>query len=261
MSASPRLVTGGTSSAFLLWTEKSGTLRTLLFDCVTEEGQTLTNTVTEHPVEEGANIADHVRNDLEEVKIDVFVTNTPIFTEAAESRGNRTGKVWAVELNPVAPYKAPLEATPGALFSAVGDAVSSGVDSLLGGNDKEKYGANVLKWGEEFDAVGETFTTLKRIRDTSAEVQVWLSRTPTPPAMVLTKLEMRRSKTTGTGAEMSLTFKELKKVKVSLVGAPKPTEPRAKPKVAKGPQDTKPVSAPEKKKAILKGMVDAIRGK
>lgn len=244
------------ASAFLFWAEKSGTMKTLLFDCVTEETQILSANVTEHPVETGANISDHHRRELEEVNLTVRITNQPIYTEATASRGNRTGQVRGVKLDApqYEPYKAPFALTPGAAFSAVGDAISSGIDALTGGGSAAVTSANVLQFADPFEAVGDTFAILKRLRDTAQEVQVFLSRTATPPAMLLTKVELKRNAQFGDGAEIAMTFKELRKVKVSLVGAPIPSEPRAKPAVKKGAKDTKDAKNPERKKSALRSL-------
>lgn len=46
-------------------------------DSMLEETHTLTNTVTDHPVESGFNISDHSRPDPDQVTLRCFVSNTP----------------------------------------------------------------------------------------------------------------------------------------------------------------------------------------
>jgi hypothetical protein len=229
-------------SAYLTWIPKSGRAKSLYFDAVTDEGQTLTSTVTEHPVEEGPNVADHLRKDLDSVTLEVFVSNSPVYD--VNSRG---GKVVPVELK-IEKYSAPLEPTPGSVFNAVGGAISS----LFSGEDK--YVAQVMKFDEEFDAVGDTLALLRGIRSTAQLVTVVLP-SKLYADMALVKIEMRRSRASGDGAVFALEFREVQKVKVSIVAAPSPTEPRAKPKVKKGPLDPKDAAAGAKKKSLLKALL------
>jgi len=48
------------------------------FDAVIGETVTLAADTPEHPVEKGANIADHVKPELTRVRLDVFVSNSPV---------------------------------------------------------------------------------------------------------------------------------------------------------------------------------------
>lgn len=49
----------------------------ILLDCVVRESHPLSSQVTENPVEEGANIADHIIPNPRELVIDGIITNTP----------------------------------------------------------------------------------------------------------------------------------------------------------------------------------------
>lgn len=50
----------------------------LALDCTVTETHTATSTVTEHPVESGANITDHIRTDPVQLSITGIVSDTPI---------------------------------------------------------------------------------------------------------------------------------------------------------------------------------------
>jgi hypothetical protein len=50
----------------------------VLFDQTVSEGHEATAEVTEHPVEKGSNVADHVRQNPQNLTLEMFVTNTPI---------------------------------------------------------------------------------------------------------------------------------------------------------------------------------------
>lgn len=65
---------------------------TIDIDSCLEENHTLANTVTDHPVEEGVNITDHVRPNPDTVQLRCFVSNTPLSTEQ-RARAIRAGDV------------------------------------------------------------------------------------------------------------------------------------------------------------------------
>lgn len=55
----------------------SGELRVIDFDIITGEEHNISSTVSEHPVEEGANITDHVRPNLTRVQLKGVASDTP----------------------------------------------------------------------------------------------------------------------------------------------------------------------------------------
>lgn len=54
-------------------------------DSCLEENHVLENTVTDHPVEEGYNITDHVRPNPDRVTLRCFVSNTPLSTDQTKT--------------------------------------------------------------------------------------------------------------------------------------------------------------------------------
>ncbi len=233
--------------AFLTWVTKSGQDKSLFFDVCTEEGQELTSTTTEHPVEDGANVSDHVKRELDKVTLEVFVSNAPIY-----DWNDRGGKVSKVEIK-LQHYKAPFAPTPGAVFSAIGGALKDAVGALLG--RKEEYGAQVLQWDNSFDAVGETLAVLEGLKNDVQLVDVVLP-SKDYANMFLEHIAVSGNATTGTGRSFALSFKEIRKVAVRTVNAPKPTELRAQTKKPKGAQATKDAKAQGPAKSIAKSIVD-----
>jgi hypothetical protein len=63
--------------ASLDYTDAAGNFKTLVFDAVLSEDWHPSATVTEHPVEDGANVADHVRVGLMTCTLKIHVTNEP----------------------------------------------------------------------------------------------------------------------------------------------------------------------------------------
>lgn len=67
-------------------------LGTLELDVCLEESHQYTNTITDHPVEDGGNISDHSRPDPDLVTLRCFVSNTPLAT-ANTSRTVQQGDI------------------------------------------------------------------------------------------------------------------------------------------------------------------------
>lgn len=239
--------------AFLTWQPKSGPSKSLFFDAVTDESVDLSSVSTDHPVEEGADISDHIRKERDRCSLEVFVSNSPIY-----DWNNRGGRVQKMPI-PLAKYKAPLDATPGAVFGAVGGAIKGAIGALLG--KQEEYGAQVLQFANEFDAVADTLELFTKLRDDKQLVTVVL------PAkmyqnMHLEKIQMQRNAGTGDGARFHLEFKQLLMVEAKLVNAPIPTETRGQPKKPKGAQGPKNAKAEVQKKSIAKSLIDRlVKGK
>ncbi len=230
--------------AFIWWTTDAGEDKTLYFDVCTAEGQELTSTVTEYPVEEGVNVADHVQKDLDKVTLEVFVSQEPIYD--INSRG---GKVSKIPIN-VTNYKAPLAPTPGAVFNAVGGAIKDAIGSLLG--NKSEIAAQVLQFNDSFDAVADTLVILEDIKNSVQLVNVALP-SKLYENMCLTHIGVKGDAGTGTGRAFDLDFTELRKVKVRIVNAPIPTEIRATVKKPKGAQSGKPIAKGPAKSVALAG--------
>lgn len=232
--------------AFILWKPKAGPSKSLFFDACTSEGQSFTSTATEHPVETGANVSDHVRKELDRVTIEVFVSNAPIY-----DWNDRGGKLSKVKLK-VEKYKAPFAPTPGAVFAAVGGAVKGAMAALLGGGDEE-YAAQVLKWDASFDAVADTLQALEKIKNEVQLVDVVLP-SRLHENMMLESIEVERNPGHGDAASFKLGFKQIRQVEAKLVNAPKSTQKRgeiAKKKGAKGATEVKPAG---RGKSILKSL-------
>lgn len=236
---------------FLSWVPDAGPGRTLFFDVTLEASQEFTSTPTEYPVEEGLSVTDHIKREPNRVSIEVFVSNAPIYDFNGKGGAFRPVKLEFKK------YQAPLQATPGSVFGAIGGAVKGAVSSLLGG--QKEYYANVLQWDTEFDAVSDTQRVLEEIRDKSQLVKV-ITSSRVHESMCLIKFTVHRNADTGTGATIRLDFQEIRQVEVKLVNSPKPTEVRAKPdNVSKGAQAPAEVKGPQK--SVLKSAGQAIYDK
>lgn len=223
----------------------------LHFDAVTDEQATHTADVTEHPVEEGANVSDHVQDQLDTVTLEVFVTNQPIkdvnnvygldenYTEMLDVDGVelvQAGKKLDV------PKSRPFPVTPGALMQTVGnfisDMLADDTVAQVYGQTKPKttsYPAQVLNWPTKFNAITDVVGILVDWKKRGVVGQV-ITPWKTFPSVVITSVSTTKDASVGDAAKVLLTFKEIRIVESKLVTAPVPTEPRAKTRKAKGRQ-------------------------
>ena len=74
-------------SAYLQYVDTSGATNLLTFDLVKSEEWEEGATITEHPVEVGADVSDHVRVKLPKVTLKIFSTNEPI-AKSNSAQGN-----------------------------------------------------------------------------------------------------------------------------------------------------------------------------
>jgi hypothetical protein len=130
------------AAAYFTWTDASGTEGTFYPDLVISEVWENNAQATEHPVEQGANVIDHVRVELVKCSLTIFATNEPIGANwladpgppqtvaltGPESAGTGTYPVGSVEANQ---WNANL-ALRGA-FLAAGDLTASIVADSIGG--------------------------------------------------------------------------------------------------------------------------------
>lgn len=78
----------------LYWTnEDTGEVEFVKFDAVTSYDPDDSGTITDHPVERGANIVDHVRDNPERLTIEGLVTNSPHHANLTEEDDHDTATV------------------------------------------------------------------------------------------------------------------------------------------------------------------------
>ncbi len=188
--------------AFIMWDTNF-----LTFDVVTSETQTKSSFVTEHSVEKGANITDHIRPNLDVVELEVFVSNTPI---------NDPNQVASHEV---------LNTPPIPQFFGLNSAVNA-ISSLLS-PAATQFVANVLEVpGGAPNYVNQMIQALEQLRLTAQLVSV-ICPAWNYDNMLLTDLTVHGDPGTGTGRAMSLRFREIRTVTSSTTSAPIPAVPRA----------------------------------
>lgn len=213
------------TSAYLLPDDASSLI--VSFDQTRSEQHEATAEVTDHPVETGSNIADHVRPQPQTLTLEVFVTNTPI-----NDAGGR-GTIATLPL-PVPVYVRPpaLWQTPIGLLV---DAIKSLFQDPVPVNPPPPFTVQALIFPIPFDPVKETHATLLDLWSRGQTMSV-VTSTQTYDLMVFTSVSLPR--TQPGGAAFSLAMKQIRTVSSQSVTAPKPSVKRGTPNAAKGSQAT-----------------------
>lgn len=196
---------------------------TILFDVCLRESHEGEVTVTEHPVEIGAAVADHARAALNHISLEVMVSNYPIESPPSNADGV-SGAVSPHELVYQEPLHLPVS-LPGAatLLTALGANIRTVKDSV-----------NVLQFSAPFNRVQSVYTELWTIK-TDAELVTISTPLWYYENMVITHLSAPREPETGGSAIIfTIEARELRFVETQTVAA----VPNSK--ADKGAQPTKP---------------------
>lgn len=219
-----------------------------LFDCVTREHVSQSATVTEHAVETGSDVADHIRQENATIELDIIVTNTPV----RDVNNIWGGQVAGLELK-VPRYDRPLSPTPGSLMTAGLDAIGNAL------NPPEPIVATVMQWPEKFNNVAFVLGSLLDWKDRGVIGKV-ITPHRTYESVVITRVDTTRTSETGDAAEISLELRQIRLVEAKLITAPAAAEVRGKTLVSKGRQPTSFVRDPGPKKSFARAWVDSLRG-
>lgn len=206
--------------AYLLPNDNSSLI--VQFDLTLSEGHEATADVTEHPVETGSNVADHVRPNPRTLNLELYVTNTPV---SDLGRGSSEKQELDVPV-----WEPPLEFTPGSVYRKLRGLIPLGQPRTIT--------IRALTFPEVFDRVKEIHTTLLALWEKGVDMSI-VTSLGTYETMVLTSVGVPRTEMGG--ATFSLATKQIRTVTTATVSAPQPKEKRGAPNQAKGGQSTKPV--------------------
>jgi hypothetical protein len=232
-------------SAYITWgdplTAPQSSLGQLHFDAVLTEDHERTTEVTEHPVEQGTAIVDHVRPLAHRVRLTVFVSNTPVYSKEGIQTFDIVDVSAARDLNK--------DLTPDQFAGGLSGLLDRGLQAV-GLQDKfpTQLSVNVLEFDQDFDFVKDAFDIMTELRDTATLLQVATPR-QLYVNMILKTINMHRDPGTGTSANFELEFQQIRVVDSNIVDAPLPSVPRATPGTDTGKKDTK--KADGAKKSVL----------
>lgn len=244
------------------------TIGPIWIDVSISEKHSIGADVTEHPVERGTNIVDHIRPKPREIQIEGFVTNHPTEQPLSHAGGARATEdagvidVTTVPGRRIAPLSVEIEGepttyglglVPGFGQAAALAAVVPGALGLDVNRPRRKYAAerynedregrtfyavNALAFSEEFDRVGAVYAALLQVVTDAQPVRL-VTGLDIYDSVALSDLSFERSSSVGPSAlRFSATCKVIRVVSSQTVAAPKPVEQRGKPGQSRGKQQT-----------------------
>lgn len=190
--------------AELAYTLENGQEQSLKFDATVSDSHESTATITEHPVEEGAAISDHIRPDLDRVSLQVVVSNKPI-TAPTDHNDGVSGTNQAVELG------------------------SSRGESPIR--------AQVLVFDGALTRVRSVYEELLDLKNRAVPVRV-LTSLREYEDMAIARVSPIREAVSGNSLVATVDFKQVLVVSSEIVAAPEPREPRGNPNEEKGRENT-----------------------
>ena len=268
---------GRLATAYLAWTDAAGNPQVFVPDLVLEESWTGNATITENPVEIGANVTDNIRIELRKCALKFFLTNEPI------ERNNWTTVSFApttlsLPAKTITPAPNPIVLVPEwqnnlqarVLLGTAGGRIAGGLgasaasllaSSLLAGRaidvpvrvNAGQFPAtpahppltlNILTPDVTDDFVLLSIEWLEQLKDAGQTMNVYgtkttcIGTTQGVGGMAIESLTWVRAQDDGTGATVTLGLKQIRVVQTATVPAPAPSIPRAKKATNGGNQQT-----------------------
>ncbi len=175
------------------------------FDCVEKEGYEATAETTEHAVDRGVVIADHLKRNPDTLTLEALVTNSPLVLPATHA-GGVTGSVQPITM-------------------------------MVGGKELR---ASVLTWSGPFNRVRAVDEVLEALVGTATLRYTGTLRTVED--LIITRYRVDRDVATGDALPVVLELKKVRRATVARV--PVPAQRRAQPVVNRGSQPATPPRNP-----------------
>lgn len=235
------------SAVVLSWVDKqSGQTKSIRFDVVSNDTIESLLAITKHPVEEGADVSDHAREDSERITIEGYVSNKPLWSNP---EAEKHLDVQTLDLIIPKIEKSLLQTlTPGGLTQAAIGAV----DGLLGRNQLPKKYTALAPTGDMPNRAREMYQTLRRAQKEKARVSVSHPLVELTD-MIFERIAVPRTTETGNGATFQIDLSHVRIVTTEIVDAPVPTELRGAGTESKGSKAAQKTD--DKKKELLKSKI------
>ena len=249
----------------ILWTRGDPSAGNVEFVAVTvdatiTEQHSSTSLITDHVVESGVNIVDHVRPEADRLSVEVFVTNTPVTSPGVD---DANGAVKGAQIIPgIGPLsqlqrgvQGHLSEVPGfvktgvALTGPVGGVVASAlggfpvhvsVDPAQWLASGTSGSASLLQFTRPFDRVKAVYDQLRELM-TLATPLTLVTGIRTYEDMILTSITAPRDAANSNAMTMSLEFIQVRLVGSEVINEPEPLEVRAAKKKPDGRVDPPPI--------------------
>src|SRR4051812_43565615 len=242
------------------------TIGTIWVDVSISEKHSLSAAVTEHPVESGSNITDHVRPEPRVIQIEGLVTNHPVEMPLSHAGGAQAtddaGFIDVVTAPGVRlpPLTQEIQGEPTDLGFIPGFGQAQAIAGIIPGalgldvtlprrryaaeyhnEDREGrtfYAVNALAFTEEFDRVGAVYAALVQVA-TEPQLVKLVTGLDIYDVVALSDLSFDRSSEVGPNAlRFQATCKVLRIVSAQTVRVPLSAEQRGKPGQSRGKQAT-----------------------
>jgi len=208
---------------YIEWTESNGAIARLYADVIEAEGLKLPAVVTEHAVEEGSNVTDHYRKQLEEGTFTMFFSGSPI---RGDLDPDNPGRISSEKL-PIKPAKRPSLFGVSNLLNA---GIGAATDALGLGGPSEPTHMSVLKFERQPKRLDSTLELVRRLQTEGLLINIKFSF-GRAENMGITSAEFGRKPEDGDGGSVVFSAKQMKFVTSDVALAlPLPVEPRALPK-------------------------------
>lgn len=235
----------GNGSLFA-WTDNSGATHTLDVDLVVTATDDRSAKLTEHPVETGANVADHIVYSSGKFKIEIAQTQTPIEEVDGFSQQTLTIKF----------AKSPVRGLTALAIQAVGNLVS-GSSVFGGGADEDSMDLQTLQATSPVDRVADLHDKLLDIFQNAYPVTVTFKGRVYPQFLIL-GIKLTHNKGEFGLGRFSLDVEEYPTVSTATATLPDPKDLRAKANKSqgkKGATEAKPDTS--RLRSVLKSGLDA----
>lgn len=194
----------------LVFTNDAGEAEVVTFDATLRETLSAGATVTEHAVETGADVADHVRPSVRKAVFEVFVSDSPAEEPSTLMYGAR-GRVASVELQAGAQRVMKRGATGAKAAEYVNEAV--------------KVSASVLQFDAPFARRERVYEKLEQIRS-ERRVCIAICELAELDDVVITNLSAPLDDKSGDGIAFSLEVTQIRFATSQTVEVPDPESPR-----------------------------------
>jgi hypothetical protein len=207
----------------ILTYEIKGRVTDVEFDAVVHHAETSTATVTEHPIEKGSNVNDHVRQQPDRVSAEAVVSDTPLASPSTQTRGVK-GSTKGLSLR-----------------------YDTSTNVVFGAQIKQtrQSGANVLQFDGRLFRIKDVYAELRFIKENAIPVSiktVYQGGLSDWEDMVIVGLGAQREAKDGSARAFNLDFQSLRIVETQKVAAPKSARKR---KGEKGKREVKPEKEPQ----------------
>ncbi len=237
---------------YIEYVTKSGATKRLYADAWMSEDLDATATATQHAVESGAKVSDHIQPDPQDIKVTLFFSEEPI---RADLDPTVKGRTQVIPLGyPSYPNNTPL-VSPGGLTNLAAAGISAVASAVGIGGASLPSSYSALRFDVPPGRLRTAYQALMQLRHDKALVAIGTTVARLEDC-ALTGVHIARKAEDGSGGAIDLTLQQLAFVTTEEAKAvPLPLEPRgaAKPTDAKGKAGA---VDPGAQTGILKGLLN-----